>query len=83
MPLSRQDSLTSFYMQNSGALPYFRRRGCYTEMIKKVLQTTTQLDFLEIWSRHNVTIQDVIIPKFQLNFTTSALKVSDLFGTLV
>lgn len=79
----RQDSVSSFYMQNSGVLPKFRRRGLYTEMLKRVLETTTQLGFLDVWSRHNATNNDVIIPKLKLGFVISALEVSDVFGTLV
>ena len=79
----RQDSISSFYMQNSAVLPKFRRRGLYTAMLQRVLETTTQLGFLEVWSRHNATNNDVIIPKLKAGFVISAIEVSDVFGTLV
>lgn len=79
----RQDSAVSFYMQNSGILPEHRKKGLYTELVRRVLEVTTELGFQSIWSRHNATNNDVIIPKLKSGFVISALEVSDLFGTLV
>lgn len=79
----RQDSATSFYMQNSGILPDHRRKGLYTEIVKRVLQITTELGFQGIWSRHNTTNNDVIIPKLKMGFVITTIEVTDIFGALV
>lgn len=78
----RQDSYTSFYMQSSGILGPHRRNGLYSELVKRVLQITTDLGFQDVWSRHNATNNAVIIPKLKQGFLITALEVTDLFGTL-
>ena len=48
-------------------------------MISKV----TKLGFQEIYSKHTITNNAVIIPKLKAGFIISSMEVSDLFGTLV
>jgi len=79
----RQDSHTQFYMQNSGILPEHRRKGLYAELVKRVLEVTTEMGFQSIWSRHNTTNNAVIIPKLKQGFVITALEVTDIFGTLI
>lgn len=79
----RQDSLTSFYMQNTGILPEHRRKGLYTHLVKKVLEIASELGFQSIWSRYNATNNAVIIPKLKQGFVITALEVTDIFGTLI
>lgn len=79
----RQDSFTSFYMQNTGILPEHRRKGLYTHLVKKVLELASEMGFQSIWSRHNATNNAVIIPKLKQGFVITALEVSDIFGILI
>jgi hypothetical protein len=79
----RQDSPIQFYMQNSAILPAHRRKGLYNALMKRVLEITTEMGFQDIWSRHNATNNDVIIPKLKQGFTITAMEVTDIFGTLV
>jgi len=81
--LGRQDSASSFYMQNSAILPAHRRKGLYNELVKRALEVATELGFQSIWSRHNATNNAVIIPKLKQGFVISGMEVSDVFGTLV
>lgn len=81
--LGRQDSATSFYMQNSAILPEHRRKGLYNHLVKRTVEVATELGFQSIWSRHNATNNAVIIPKLKHGFVISAMEVSDIFGTLV
>lgn len=79
----RQDSYTSFYMQNSGVLQEHRRKGLYSQLIERVLEVTTDMGFQSIWSRHHTTNNDVIIPKLKAGFVINAIEVTDIFGTLI
>ena len=79
----RQDSHVQFYMQNSGILPEHRRKGLYAELVKRVLEVTTEMGFQSIWSRHNVTNNSVIIPKLKHGFVITSMEVTDIFGTLI
>ncbi len=79
----RQESAHSFYMQNSGILPSHRRKGLYAELLKRVLEITTEMGFQDIWSRHTVTNNAVIIPKLKHGFVITGMEVNDIFGTLI
>ncbi len=79
----RQDSFMSFYMVNSAILPDHRRKGLYAELLKRVLEVTTELGFQSIWSRHSSSNNAIIIPKLKHGFVITAFEVSDLFGTLI
>ena len=79
----RQEDSTTFYMQNSGILPEHRRKGLYTELVKKTLEFTSDMGFQRIYSRHNATNNAVIIPKLKHGFVITAMEVTDLFGTLI
>lgn len=81
--LGRQDSASSFYMQNSAILPAHRRKGLYNKLVKRALEVATELGFQSIWSRHNATNNAVIVPKLKHGFVISGMKVLDIFGPLV
>lgn len=79
----RQDSAIQYYMQNSGILPEHRRKGLYSELVKRVVEVATEMGFQSIWSRHNATNNAVIVPKLKQGFVLTGLEVTDIFGTLV
>lgn len=70
-------------MQNSGVLPEHRRKGLYSELVKRVVNVATGLGFQDIWSRHNTTNNAVIIPKLKQGFLITGIEVTDIFGTLI
>lgn len=78
-----QQSAETFYMQNSAILPEHRRRGLYNALLAITVKTVTKKGFQKIYSRHNATNNDVIIPKLKYGFTISSLEISDMFGALV
>jgi len=79
----RQDSRLQFSMQNSGILPEHRRKGLYTELVKRVLEVATAMGFQCITSQHHVTNNAVIISKLKLGFVIAALEVTDIVGTVI
>lgn len=80
---SRQESPFTLYMQNSGVLPEFRRKGLYSELVKKLVEISNQLGFQTVYSRHVATNNDVIIAKLKLDFKITSLELSDVFGVLI
>lgn len=56
----RQEDSMTFYMQNSGILPEYRRQGLYTELTKKVLEITQDMGFQRVYSRHNATTPQIM-----------------------
>lgn len=79
----RQDSFESYYMVNSGILPDHRGRGLYSKMLDITLKKLSKKGYQKIWSRHNMTNNEIIIPKLKAGFFISGTELSDAFGTLV
>jgi GNAT superfamily N-acetyltransferase len=78
-----QESGETFYMRNSAVLPAHRRKGLYRALLADTLGRLKAKGFQKIYSRHNATNNDVIIPKLQAGFVITGLELSDAFGTLV
>lgn len=80
---SRQEQVSSLYMQTSAVFPEYRRTGLYSELVKKVTEIGREAGFLSITSRHVSTNNAVIIAKLKLGFKITGLELTDTFGTLV
>ncbi len=78
-----QQSKTTFYMVNSAVLAPHRRRGIYTALMRRCIDTVRARGFQLIYSRHNATNNAVIIPKLKAGFVIAKLEVDDRFGVLV
>ena len=78
-----QESAFRFYMCNSAVFPEFRRKGLYTRLLNEIVSRVNDLGFQEIYSKHTITNNAVIIPKLKADFIISSIEISDLFGTLV
>lgn len=78
-----QDSRDSFYMVNSGVLPEHRGKGLYSRLLQFTLQKLVNKGFQRIWSRHNNTNNEIIIPKLKHGFQITGTELSDVFGALV
>lgn len=78
-----QDKTDTFYMKNSAVLPEFRRKGVYSEIMKRVVAKAADMGFQHIYSKHNASNNAVIIAKLKAGFMISGMEVSDQFGTLV
>lgn len=78
-----QKDRETFYMQNSAVLPAHRRRGLYSALLAEVLERLRGKGFQVVYSRHNMTNNDVIIPKLKAGFTITGFELSDVFGSLV
>ena len=64
-------------------LPGHRRKGIYTALMHRVIETVVEKGFQKIYSRHSVTNNDVIVPKLKAGFVISSMEISDVFGVLV
>lgn len=78
-----QESSETFYMRNSAVLPAHRRKGLYTALINRVIETVVDKGFQRVYSRHSATNNSVLIPKLKAGFVISSLEISDVFGVLV
>jgi len=78
-----QETAECFYMCNSAILPAHRRKGLYTQLMNKITEEVLDLGFQRIYSRHNLTNNNVLIPKLKAGFVITSIEVSDVFGSLV
>lgn len=78
-----QESEETFYMAASGLLPAHRGQGLYSEMVKYLIQKTTEVGFQKIYGTHCATNNAVLIPKLKLGFMFSKVELSDMFGTIL
>jgi GNAT superfamily N-acetyltransferase len=78
-----QDGDTSFYMAMSAIVPAHRRQGLYTALVRRVVAMARAEGFTEVWSRHRVDNNPVIIAKLKLGFTIRGLDMSPTFGPTV
>lgn len=81
--IGHQEDRETFYMQNSAVMPSHRRKGLYSALLADVLERLRGKGFQVIYSRHNMTNNDVIIPKLKAGFLITSLELSDTFGSLV
>lgn len=72
-----------FYMRNSAIFPEHRRKGLYSALLDKTLQSARNKGFQAVRSRHKATNNEVIIPKLKAGFKITGFEISDIFGTLV
>ena len=72
-----------FYMCNSAVFPEYRRKGIYTELIKKVISKAQEDGFQEITSKHHPDNNAVIIPKLKAGFIIQGFEINPRFGLLV
>ncbi len=78
-----QENSTTFYMCNSAILPEHRRKGLYSSLVNRCVDTLSQKGFQLIYSRHCATNNDVIIPKLKAGFIISKMEIDDKFGVLI
>lgn len=78
-----QESSETYYMRNSAILPQHRKKGLYTALLTRTLEIVKEKGFQKIYSRHNSTNNNVIIPKLKVGFMITSLEITDTFGVLV
>ena len=72
-----------FYMCNSAVFPDYRRKGIYTELVKKIVNKAQDDGFQEITSKHHPDNNSVIIPKLKAGFVIQGFEINPRFGLLV
>ncbi len=78
-----QENAYRYYMTSTGILPEHQNKGIYTALLPIILENLQEVGFQEIYSRHSVTHNQVIVPKLKAGFIITGLQLSDMFGTLV
>jgi len=78
-----QENATTYYMCNSAVFKKYRRKGIYNALLETTLSILREKGFQLIYSRHNATNNNVIIPKLKSGFIISKMELSDTFGCLI
>lgn len=78
-----QKSGTEFYMCNSAVFLDYRRKGIYSELIRRVVTKAQEDGFQEITSKHHPDNNAVIIPKLKAGFVIQGFEINPRFGMLV
>lgn len=78
----QQTEADQFYMTNTGVLQEHRRNGIYTALLGVVLGIASDKGFQEVYSRHTLTNNAVIIPKLKAGFVISGFELNDRYGAL-
>jgi hypothetical protein len=78
-----QESAESFYMAASLVIPTFRRKGLYTQIVKRVLAITKEKGFQTVSSSHILTNNSVIIAKLKLGFIIKGVELDPVHGSLL
>ena len=78
-----QENPNTYYMCNSAVLPKYRRKGIYSALLDLNIEILKDKGFQLIYSRHNATNNNVIIPKLKKDFIISKMELSDTFGVLI
>ncbi len=78
-----QKSPHLFYMCNSAVLTKHRQKGLYTCLMREMLKHVISLGFDEIYSRHMITNNDILIAKLKQGFKITTFELSEQFGTMV
>jgi len=80
-----QDSIHhgDFYIAGSVVVPEHRRKGLYTEMLKRMISIAKDEGFSAIRSRHICTNNAVIIAKLKAGFIINGFEQDETMGTLV
>ena len=74
---------SSFFMGASLIIPKYRKKGLYSELVKRVIEVTKELGFQSIWSTHIMTNNPIIIAKLKLGFSINGFESNVNYGNLV
>lgn len=78
-----QESFGRYYMAISILHRELRGRGLYKAMLGRVVAAVRDAGFAEIYSRHRVDNNAVLVPKLKAGFTIAAFEITPRYGTLV
>ena len=60
-----------------------QNKGIYTKLLPKILDILKGKGFQVVYSRHNASNNQILIPKLKQGFFITGMEVSDQFGTLI
>lgn len=72
----------TFYMINSAVVNQHRRKGVYSALLSFLLSHLEKNNYQQVFSRHVVTNNAVLIPKLKKNFVITGLEIDERFGLL-
>jgi len=75
-----QKEVDVYYMQHSIVHPDHRRLGIYSSFMRKVLEYTNRLGFLQVTSCHSPVNNSVIIPKLRMGFHVTSMELHAEYG---
>jgi len=72
-----------YYMINSVFRPDVRRKGLYRALLPRVVAAAAAAGFSEVYSRHRVDNNAVLVPKLEAGFVICGFEIEPRFGLLV
>lgn len=78
-----QDGFDNFFMQSSGVVESHRRRGIYTQLLRRVIEEVEPYGFARICSLHVCTNNAILIPKLKAGFVVTGMKLHPKFGVML
>ena len=78
-----QEAATVFYMCNSAIFEKHRNQGLYTCLMREMLKRVIPLGYNQIYSRHFMTNNAILIPKLKQGFKLTNIELNFSFGTMI
>lgn len=80
---ARPEGSHHFHTINSGVVEADRRKGIYTELVRRLIEHASSRGYGSVQSRHAANNNAVIIAKLKLGFFVSGFEYSEVYGPLV
>ncbi len=80
---ARPEGSRHFHMINSGIATSERRKGIYTELVRRTIEHASSRGYVSVQSRHAANNNAVIVAKLKLGFFVSGFEYSEVYGPLV
>lgn len=77
------EGASQLHMVNSGVALAERRKGIYSELVRRVIEHARSNGYVAIQSRHAANNNAVIVAKLKLGFHVSGFEYSEVYGPLV
>ena len=77
------ETASSFYMANSGVAPPYRRRGIYSQLVRRCIECASEAGAPVVRSRHVSTNNPVLVAKLKLGFLITGVEYTADHGALL
>jgi GNAT superfamily N-acetyltransferase len=79
----QQHPFGRYYMVNTILRPDLQGRGIYRALLPRLIAAATDAGFAEVYSRHRVDNNAILVPKLKAGFVIAAFEITPRYGLLV